>query len=206
MSAASAEPGLPRGPVWLGHPLARAGLAIVAIGLAGVVLHRLTGQVRLADMRADLAAARPEAVLRAAIWTLASFVALGSYDLLALRAVAPGKVPAGAAVLTGAAGFALSNCLGFSYVIGPALRYRVYARHGLDLERSAAVLGYAFAAFWSAIVTLLGLLFLSRSGALAGILPLPGGVEVGLGLLCLAVVGGALPCWLLVRAGSRGLA
>jgi len=53
--------------------------------------------------------------------------------VVAARTIAPGKITSPVAALAGSAGYAVSNALGFSFLTGGALRYRVYAREGVGL-------------------------------------------------------------------------
>ena len=107
-------------------------IPLVIAGLSLAILHHVLGALRWADLRADLVAADRSALLAAAGFTGLSFAALASYDVFALRSVAPGRVPARLAALTSATSAAVSNLLGFSYLTATALRYRAYASYGLE--------------------------------------------------------------------------
>jgi hypothetical protein len=147
MTETAAEPRPARWLALTAHPLARAAVPLAIVVIAFVVLHRLSGEVHLRDIRADLAATSPRAIALAILATVASFAAISLYDVIAARAVAPGTIPPRVAAVTCATGYALSNLLGFSYITGAAVRYRVYAGYGLDFPRVALLIAYSWSAF-----------------------------------------------------------
>ncbi len=78
-----------------------------------------------------------------------------------------------------------SNLLGFSYLTGTAVRYRVYAAMGLDLTRVAGVIATSWVAFWIGLILILGALMTLHPKGLSTVLPLDNTTEtvIGLGLL-----------------------
>jgi len=72
-------------------------------------------------------------LLLALFFTALSFCGIALYDVVAARTIAPGKITMPVAALAGSAGYAVSNALGFSFLTGGALRYRVYAGEGVGL-------------------------------------------------------------------------
>jgi uncharacterized membrane protein YbhN (UPF0104 family) len=93
-----------------------------------------------------------------------SFAALGTYDVLAARLVAPGRINAAGALLAGASANAISNTLGFHAITASAVRYRVYSRAGFsigDIARIISLTGLAIGLSYVAalVVALLASVF-----------------------------------------------
>ena len=116
------------------HPAVRVAVPILITAIAVYVLHTFASRVSWADVKADMAGSSWQALGFALLWTVLSFLAISFYDVLAVRSAAQGTVPDRVAAFAGASGSAVSNLLGFSYLTGTAVRYRVYAALGLDLS------------------------------------------------------------------------
>jgi len=200
----AAEPALPLSRLvrLIEHPAVRVAVPVLITGIAVYVLHSFASQVHWADVKADIAASSRKALGLAVLWTVISFAALSFYDVLAVRSVAKGRVPAMIAGLAGASGYAISNLLGFSYLTGTAIRYRVYAALGLDLSRVAGVIATSWIAFWLGLILILGVLMTLHPNSLSTVLPFDSRVEtvIGVGLL-LALAG--IFAWL--SGGARRL-
>ncbi len=200
MTETAAEPRAARWLTLTEHRLVRAALPLAIVVIAGVVLHRLSGEVHLNDIRADLAATSPRAIALAILATLVSFAAISLYDVIAARAVAPGTIPERIAAITCAAGYALSNMLGFSYVTGAAVRYRIYAGYGLDFARVALLIAYSWSGFWAGLILLLGALFVAHPQGVSAVLPISGAVETTVGIVLLGALAGF---FVFLRFGPR---
>lgn len=94
--------------------------------------------------------------------TAMSFIALGGYDVMAARIVAPTRISAWLAWLAGAMGNAISNTLGFHVVTGTVARYRVYRTVGVGLADTARIMSLSWAALGFGFLTVLGLALLLR--------------------------------------------
>ncbi|MGJ8589471.1 MAG: bifunctional lysylphosphatidylglycerol flippase/synthetase MprF [Yoonia sp.] len=167
------------------HPVVRIAVPVLITAIAVYVLHAFASNVSWADVKADIAASSWQSLGLAVFWTAVSFIALAFYDVLAVRSVAKDKVPAKVAGLAGTSGYAISNLLGFSYLTGTAVRYRVYAAMGLDLTRVAGVIATSWVAFWIGLILILGALMTLHPKGLSTVLPLDNTTEtvIGLGLL-----------------------
>ncbi|WP_037227191.1 bifunctional lysylphosphatidylglycerol flippase/synthetase MprF [Roseobacter sp. GAI101] len=175
----------------------------VAIGVIALfVLHDLASHVRWTDVRTDLAAARPMALLAAVGCTMISFVGIAAYDYLALRAVAPGSMPMRVPMVGGAAGYAVSGLLGVSYLTGTAVRYRVYSTFGLDIVKITAIVAIAWTGFVAALLLGFGVLLTLHPKGLSAVINVSPTVETALGCAMLAGFGGYL-LWL--ATGKRHL-
>ncbi|MFT6677308.1 MAG: phosphatidylglycerol lysyltransferase [Sulfitobacter sp.] len=171
----------------LEHPIVKILVPLVIVGIAFMVMHKLALRVSWTDVKADIASSTWRMLALAVLWTSFSFVALSFYDVLAVRSVAKGQVPARVAGFAGASGYAVSNLLGFSYLTGTAVRYRVYASLGLDISRVAGVIATSWIAFWLGLILILGVLFSLHPNGLSSVLPLDNRTEtmIGAGLLLL---------------------
>lgn len=178
--------------------------ALVPVGLAAaavLALHLMSRQVNLADVKADLAAAPLSALALAVLATLASYAALSMYDVLAVRKLAPDRVPLRVAALAGASGYAISNLLGTSYLTGTAVRYRVYGTVGIELGLVLGIIATSWSAFWMAALLILGLLMVLHPTGLAAVLPVSPTLELAVGLGLLIALAGFL-VWLSRRPRS----
>ena len=186
MAAAESIPPGGRLLRFIEHPAIRIALPLVIAAIAVYVLHKLAAHVKWVDVKADLAAASPVSLLKALGFTALSFVGISFYDALAIRSVAPGKVPMPIAALAGAAGYAVSNLLGVSYLTGTAVRYRIYSAFGLDLGLVAGVIAVAWTGFLSGLALILGGLLVFHPSGLNAVLPISPRLETGIGMALLA--------------------
>lgn len=173
----------------LEHPVVRIAVPLLVVAIMMYVLHGLSAKVSWADVKADVAASSWTSVALAVCATAVSFFALSFYDVLAVRSVAKGEVPDHIAGFAGSAGTAISNLLGFSYLTGTAVRYRVYASLGVDLARVASIIATSWIAFWLGLTLILGALFLTHPAGLSAVLPLDSRIEVAIGVGLLGALG-----------------
>ena len=119
--------------------------AIIALTMY-FLLHDLGGLNRHEIGRA-LRNVSAKAVYACGALTGISFLALGTYDIIAVRKIAPHRITAGRAWVAGAIANAVSNTLGFHALTGTAVRYRLLARSGLTASEVAGVTALS----WSAL-------------------------------------------------------
>ncbi len=174
------------------QPLIAPIVSLVLIGIAGLVIHRITENVRVADIHAAASAIPAPRIALAIAFTAMSFAALAILDVLAVRSVAPGAVTDGRAAIAGALGYAISNMLGFGVITGGALRYRIYSAEGLDAADVLRVTTTSYLAFWFGITTLLGLALIIDPDDLGMAARLGVQSEVALGIVLLGLVAAAL--------------
>ncbi|MBN9242242.1 MAG: bifunctional lysylphosphatidylglycerol flippase/synthetase MprF [Mesorhizobium sp.] len=134
------------------------GAAAVAIAL--FVIHAISGKVHLHQIETALAATSFETVAPALFFTFVSFVAMGCYDVMAVRRVAPGKVPARLALFAGFVGYGFSNAIGFHVFVGGPVRYRIYQSAGADAADVGRIVGISFLTFGGGLLTIIGLALL----------------------------------------------
>ncbi|MEM1003878.1 MAG: oxacillin resistance protein FmtC, partial [Pseudomonadota bacterium] len=154
--------------------------------IALLVLRELSLHVKWSDVQADISATSWKVMFFAACWTVVSFISLSFYDIFAVRSLGERKVPLLVAGMAGASGYAVSNCLGFSYITGTAIRYRIYSSLGLDLGRVAGVIAVAWVAFWMGLVLILGLMLTVHPDGVSKVLPISETTETIIGLCMLA--------------------
>ena len=200
MAAAETSTRLSRAIRALEHPIFKIAVPLVIGILAVIVLHKLASHVRWQDVKADLVAAQPKLLLAALACTVLSFVGIGAYDFLAVRAVAPNRMPARVPMVAGAAGYGISGLLGLSYLTGTAVRYRIYSAFGLDLVKITAIVAISWSGFVSALVLGFGALLAFHPTGLSAVIDVPPALETSLGLALLAGFGGYL-LWL--ASGNR---
>lgn len=96
----------------------------------------------------------------AVFFTALSYAAVALYDVVAVDTIAPNQIPRRIAAVAGAAGYAISNALGFSLLTGSALRYRIYAAEGVSLADIGKIVGTSWFAIWFALIIMVGVALL----------------------------------------------
>ncbi len=170
----------------LEKPLVRVAVPVLVTLIALAVLRDLSAHVKWSEVTTDVTGTPWRILFFALCWTAFSFLSLSFYDVFAVQSVAGGKVPLPVAGMAGACGYAVSNCLGFSYITGTAIRYRIYASLGLDLGRVAGVIATSWIAFWMGLVLIMGLLLTVHPDGISKVLPISETLETGIGLCLLA--------------------
>ena len=186
----------------LEKPWLRIAIPIVITGIALTVLHDLSAHVKWSDVQTDITATSWKLMFIALCWTGFSFFSLSLYDVFAVQSVAEGKVPLHVAGMAGASGYAVSNCLGFSYITGTAIRYRIYASLGLDLGRVAGVIATSWVAFWMGLILILGLLLTLHPDGISKVVPVSTTVETAIGL---SLLGALVVLFVWLSSGGRRL-
>ena len=120
---------------------AQACLAAAVLALAGFALWHQLQTLSLAQVRSAWAATPGVRIGLAMLATAISFSCLAGYERFATERVAPGRIPRGASLRSGALAHALSNTLGFHALTASAFRYQQYRRFGLALGEVAKLLG-----------------------------------------------------------------
>jgi len=136
-------------------PIVGAALVMASV----LVIHAISGQIHLNDIKAAVDATPWTSVAAAGGFTALSFAALGLYDVLAIRQVAPGRVPARVAAFAGTVSYAISNAIGFHVLVGGPVRYRIYAAAGLDAADVGRVVALSVLTFWLGLTALFGVSF-----------------------------------------------
>ena len=167
--------------------------AVVAVAaLAFAALHGLLHEVRWRDVRHAFRAISLWQVAGALALTIASYVMLTLYDVLALRIIGR-PLPYRTAALASFTSYTLSHNLGFALLTGGSARYRVYSAAGLDTAEIVKVVATASLTFWSGVVVMAGAALALHGGGLelAGI-TISAGVQRGIGIAILVATLGVL--------------
>lgn len=163
-------------------------LAVLVTVFAFYLLHRFTEGITLGQVVADIRATPNSHVLYAILATALSFCAVATYEILAVRVAAPGRVSYLTAAWTGVAGFAVSNAVGFHVLTGGALRYRIYSQKGLDLAVIGQIVFLAWSSLWIAMVFLVGFALAYDPNGLAELSQLAPEPLRGIGIAMLALI------------------
>ncbi|WP_417241361.1 bifunctional lysylphosphatidylglycerol flippase/synthetase MprF [Celeribacter sp.] len=173
----------------LSHPAVRIVIPIVGTGLALFVLHRMSTEISLAEVKTD-ARAYPLHILALSVGAMCiSYLALSLYDVIILRDVSETRLPPSVTILTGISSMAVSNMLGFSWLTGGAIRYRVYSAFGIDVGAVGRLIATTWIAFFIGLWVLLGGLMVLHPAGLSAVIHMPTGVETVSGLAILTLVG-----------------
>jgi uncharacterized membrane protein YbhN (UPF0104 family) len=135
-------------------------LAVLILALTSFILVRDTGALRIDDIEKALVRLAPGRIWFCVALTGVSFFALGCYDVIATRIVAPGRVSAFLAWFAGAAANGISNTLGFHALTATAVRYRLYRGSGLAPADIARVISLSWTALAFGFLTAIALAML----------------------------------------------
>lgn len=174
-------------------------LVTLVAALGFIALDHLLSEVHLRDVREAFRGIGEERFILALLFTVASYLALTLYDVLALRAIGQ-PLSYGTAALASFTSYTLSHNLGLSLLTGGSARYRVYSAEGLAIGDVARVVAIAGMTFWGGVLVLAGAMLLISPEPIAnGLLILPDWLWRIMGLALLAAIA-ALLLW----AGREG--
>ena len=132
-------------------------LSIAIIAVAAVVLYHMLRNINVEEVLDAVEAVEKHDVAKAAAFVAAGYFTLTFYDLFALRTIGRADVPYRVAALAGFTSYAVGHNVGASAFTGGAVRYRIYAAHGLSGVDVAKVCFVAGLTFWLGNATVLGL-------------------------------------------------
>jgi phosphatidylglycerol lysyltransferase len=138
-----------------------AALVALVLTIAWRSLSHMAHDFRPADAAAALAAIPPHHVVGAVLLTVASYVLLTFYDMLAQRIVGV-RAPLGLTMRAAFTSYALSHTLGFGAITGGSARLRIYGTIGIAPAKVARIIVIAGVSFWIGVgigsgVALIGL-------------------------------------------------
>ncbi len=132
----------------------------VAVAIAFLFIHEIGGKIRLNHIIDAVASTSLATVAPALAFTLVSLMAMALYDVMAIRHIAPDKVPTRLALFAGFVGYGFSNAIGFHVFVGGPVRYRIYQSVGLDAADVGRIVGVSFLTFWGGLLTIVGMAML----------------------------------------------
>jgi phosphatidylglycerol lysyltransferase len=159
-------------------------LAILIIAV--IVLRRMFHDINWADVKKAVSA-YPCPTLGLSFSAMCiSYLSLSLYDVILLRGVTEVKLPSAIPMMTGFSSMAVSNLLGFSWLTGGAIRYRIYSAFGVDIGAVARLIATSWVGFFIGVLTLVGGLMVLHPKGLSEVFPLSKTQETILGLIVVA--------------------
>jgi uncharacterized membrane protein YbhN (UPF0104 family) len=182
---------------WLGVP---ASVAIAAIAL--FALTRTLGGVDIAHVLAAVATIHPGSIAMSLALVALSYASLTLYDRLALAMIGRGDIPCRIAALASLTSYPIAHGTGAVLLVSSAVRYRIYAVHGIGPGDVARICFLTGLTFWLGNLTALALSILYAPEPIGRIDHLPAEFNrLFAGLLLVAIIG--YVCW--TWNGSRAL-
>jgi len=166
-----------------------AGMTVLVLGIAGVVLARILHDISMADIETSLKAITTRQILISIGLSALSYFVLTGYDVLALHAI---KKPQRywRAALGSFSAYTFSHNLGFAPITGAAARWRAYRGTNLTGPDIARIVVIAGVTFWLGILVMLGIFLLTFPGALrVQDMVLPHMTQAAIGLVILLGIG-----------------
>jgi phosphatidylglycerol lysyltransferase len=139
---------------WLELVPAALGLLIFTAALEVLRLEART--ISWDALTTDIAAVPGDRLLLAIALTIANYVVLTAYDLLAFAYVGR-RLPTLRVLLTSFLAYAVANNISFATLSGASVRYRFYSRWGVTLEELTRVVFAVSVTFWLGLFLLGGL-------------------------------------------------
>jgi phosphatidylglycerol lysyltransferase len=173
----------------IGHSARRiVPLVIIAVFIAALwLLHRSLDDSRLHEVLGYIRALSPGHIVAALLFTIAGYVALTGYDVLALRYVRR-PLPYRETALTSFISYAFTHNLGFGALTGGSVRYRLYSLAGLNGLEITAVIAFCGLTFALGSMVIAGVVLTAAPARLAGLEGLAPPLVRLAGLLLLALV------------------
>jgi uncharacterized membrane protein YbhN (UPF0104 family) len=153
------------------------------------VLRDMLAHLRWSDVLDELGRASNKKITYAALCTVASFIALGFHDGLALKIIGR-KLSAWRIASTSFISYGIGHSVGLSSLAAGSVRLRLYTAYGLAPVEIGAVIALCSITFTLGVFFLVGLSLIMKAGVAAAILHLPHDTARWLGLLILLCVGG----------------
>jgi uncharacterized membrane protein YbhN (UPF0104 family) len=158
--------------------------AVAAVGLAGFLLYRILSRYSLAEVVAAVTTIPLSRLLRAGGFAAASYLCLTGFDWLGLR-YAGHPLAYRKAALASFTSLSLGHNIGFAALSSGALRYRFYARWGLESEEIAKVIAFCAATVGLGLMILSGIALMSSPQLAHNVTGLGRATLNGLGSTCL---------------------
>jgi phosphatidylglycerol lysyltransferase len=146
---------------------ATAGLLLFAV--AGIVLYLILENTSWAATEAAVSRTAWSTIFATAAAAVVSYAALVGYDAIALKTIAPHRVPVAALALGSFVGHAFTFTLGFGVLSGSAVRWRLYEPYGLSAGQMLGVGALCSAIFWLGLAAAAGIGLLVDPAALSAL-------------------------------------
>ncbi|HWA56911.1 MAG TPA: bifunctional lysylphosphatidylglycerol flippase/synthetase MprF [Gemmatimonadales bacterium] len=160
--------------------------AVVFLLALGAVHHALSG-ISYGTLWRAILALSPGQVGLATAFTVAGYLALTGYDVLALRYVRH-PLPYRQTGLASFISFSLSNSVGLAMLTGASVRSRLYSAWGLSTTLIGRIIGFTAATLWLGVLFVAGTALVLEPAAIAPLLHLTPGLARAAGVAALALV------------------
>ncbi len=134
-------------------------IALILFSAALWVLHDALHQVNYHHILTQIRKIPTSHILSALGLTIVSYMAMTSYDLLAIRYIRH-PLHKRKVILASFISYAFSNTIGLSLLTSTSIRYRLYSTWGLSAEEIARLVAFTVLTFWMGIFTVAGLEFI----------------------------------------------
>jgi phosphatidylglycerol lysyltransferase len=179
-------------------------LSVALLAGAFWVLHRELAAHHPRDIARAIAALPTRTVLGAIGLTALCYLVLPLYDALGLRYVGR-TLGARRTMLAGFTAYAFSQTLGFSWLTGGSIRFRLYSGWGISAAEIGQLIAFTSLTFWLGAQTACGGALVTGSRVVLATIPLPIAVTRLAGIAMLALsLGYLLVCALRRRAFTVG--
>lgn len=162
-------------------------IAVIAVSLAGYLLHRILRDYSMDDVTAMLGAASAGHLAAALGFAAASYLTLTGFDFLALH-YAGKPMPWRRAALTSFCSLSIGHNVGFAALSSGAVRYRFYSHWGLRAGDVAKVIVFCGVTVGLGMGVLGSVSLLLRPSLAAEMTGIGEGLVTGLGVAILLVV------------------
>lgn len=135
---------------------AGAGLGLVVLALAAWGLKKISGQVTLEDVMAEINATPAHLIVFASLSTFLSYVVLVGYDWFATRHLGY-RIGWPTLAAASFSSFTMSHTLGITILTGGTVRYRIYTREGVKPADIAMIILLCGWTFWLGIIFVAGI-------------------------------------------------
>src|SRR5918911_64581 len=179
-------------------------LAVAVFVVALLALRHELRNYHYHDIARALLALPPQRVLAAVGLTALGYFVLTGYDTLALRYI-PHPLPYRRIAFASFVGYSFSQNLGFSWLTGGSVRFRLYSSWGLSAIAVTNLVAFCGLTFWLGVLTIGGLAFLFQPQGITALTRLSVGQARLIGALLVAAVLGyvALSAFLRKRITIR---
>jgi uncharacterized membrane protein YbhN (UPF0104 family) len=135
---------------------AGAALGLVVLALAAWGLKKISGQVTMADVIAEINATPAHLIVLAAMSTFFAYVVLVGYDWFATRHLGY-RIALPTLAAASFSSFTMSHTLGVTILTGGTVRYRIYTREGVRPADIAMIILLCGWTFWLGIIFVAGI-------------------------------------------------
>lgn len=160
-------------------------VTLVVFGLAIWVLARELAAISIRDLLDRVNALSTDALASAFGLTVASYLVLTLYDVLALRHIGK-RVSYPHIAFASFVGYSFSQNVGLGFVTGGSVRFRIYSTAGLSASEIAEVVAYCTFVFTFGIIVAIGVTLVLEPQDARKLMGLPPGALVGIGGVVLA--------------------